>query len=487
MTAIPSSKPRRPNIVLLMADQQKASSLPLYGNPDTHTPTLDALAARGVWARDFFVAHPFCFPSRCSLMTGRYAHAHGVRGNGRTLVEDEIPLSVHLQRAGYRTGVVGHFHGGRAGGERGFEFTAEMTKGRQGEAWRLHSELVKAAPRRTAHMTASVPLAADEDVDGLMTGDAITFLKSVPDDEPFFLHVAWIAPHPPYFAPPPYDAMYDPASLAYPAQEPPDAIKPAVYLQTAQDMGTLDAPEAELRQALATYYGMVSMLDDQLARLLRFLETSGRLDDTIVVYTADHGDYAGEHGMWAKSCTLYDCLVRVPFVMAGPSDLIPAGGTLEGLLQSVDLMPTLLDLIGVPIPPDVHGHSLRPLWGGDDRGARAPSPSSGREAVLPQTGRTGFDIAFAEVGAFPVEMVADRERGNNIPNGPPASGRQVELSVMARTSEWKLIYTPGRDIQELYHVASDPGELRNRYGEPALQSVVDTLRARIQDWMLTQV
>jgi arylsulfatase A-like enzyme len=478
------TRSRRPSVVLLMADQQKATSLPLYGNPDTRTPNLDSLAARGVWARDCFVPHPFCFPSRCSLMTGRYAHAHGVRGNGRTLVEDEVPLAVHLQRAGYRTGAVGHFHGGRAGGARGFDFAAEMTQDRQGEAWRLHSQLVDEASRRTAHMTATVPLLADEDVDGLMTADAIRFVDSVPDENPFFLYLAWIAPHPPFFVPPPFDTMYDPAALTYPDQEPSGARKPPVYRQTARDMGTLDAPEPELRRALAHYYGMVSLLDDQLGRLLRHLAARGRLDDTIIIYTADHGDYAGEHAMWGKSCTLYDCLVRVPLIIAGPPDLIPADKALDGIVQSIDLMPTLLELLDLPVPHNVHGLSLRPLLTEDAGTAeRAGAHLSGR----PGTGRTGFDIAFAEVGAFPAEMVLDRARGDNIPNGPPASGRQIELSVMARTPEWKLIYTPGREIQELYHVASDPGEQHNRHGEPELTPIVDTLRGRIQDWMLTQV
>jgi arylsulfatase len=464
----------RLNVVLLMADQQKATSLRLYGNPDTRTPALDALAARGVWARQCLVPHPFCFPSRCSLMTGRYPHAHGVRGNGATLSPDEVPLAVLLQQAGYRTGAVGHFHGGRSGGGRGFDVTFEMNQGRQRAAWRLHHDLVAAAPRRVAHMTATVPLPPDQDVDGAMTADAIRFLESVPAGAPFFLHVAWIAPHPPYFAPAPYDTRYDPWALAYPAQEPPGAGKPAAHRQTARDMGTLDAPEGELRRALAHYYGLVSLVDDQVARLLEHLQRRRRLADTIVIYTADHGDYAGEHGMWGKSCTLYDCLVRVPLIIAGPDGLLPAGRVLEGVIQSIDVLPTLLGLLGLPVPERVHGLPLQPLWG-------APAPPL---PPRPAAARAGFDIAFAETGAFPPSMVYDPARGNNVPHGPPASGRQVELSVMARTADWKLVYTPGREVQELYDLRADPGELVNQYGDASLQPVADALRARIQDWLL---
>jgi arylsulfatase A-like enzyme len=462
-----------------MADQQKATSLPIYGNPDTRTPHLAALAARGVVAETCFTAHPFCLPSRVSLMTGRYAHATGTRGNGQSMSPDEVPLAEVLRAAGYRTGAVGHYHSGRGGGDRGFEYAQELTKGDQGIAWRRHAALVNAAPHRAAHMTATIPGPADEDVDGVMVRDAIRFLETVKREEPFFLHVAWMAPHPPYQAPAPYDTMYDPAALRYPAQEAAETRprKPAHYWQTAHDMGTLDAPEPELRRALATYYGMVSLLDAQLARLLGYLEGRGLLDDTIVVYTADHGDYAGEHGMFGKSCTLYDCLTRIPLIIAGPPDLVPPGKRLRGLVQSIDVTPTLLELLDLPVPLNAHGLSLRRLWNDEPP---APPPAHLR------AGRTAFDVAFAEVGAFPADMVGpeNRARGDNVPAGPPATGRQVEVSVMARTPEWKLIYTPGREIQELYDLVEDPGELRNRYGEPALQSIADGLRARLHDWML---
>lgn len=468
---------RRPNVLLLMADQQKATSLPLYGNPDTRTPALDALAARGVWARHCFVPHPFCFPSRSSLMTGRYAHAHGVRANGDFLAEDERPLAVMLREAGYRTGASGHFHGGRAGGGRGFDFVADIGQGRQGEAHALHTRLGRETSPRVAHMTATLPVPPEEYLDSLITDDALRFLDDVPAGTPFFLHVAWMAPHPPYFLPRGWDARHASASLTYPAQDPPDANKPPSHQQTAIDMGTRDASESELRQTLASYYGMVEFVDGQVARLLARLRERGELENTIVIYTADHGDYAGEHGMWGKSCTLYDCLVRVPLIIAGPPNLVPRGLVLEGMTQTIDVLPALLRLLGQPVPRNLHGLPLDCLWTG-----ATPEPSSGHTLA---GARNAFDIAFSEVGAFHPDVVYDRTRGDNVPSGPPASGRQVEISVMARTQDWKLVYTPGREMQEVYDVRRDPGELRNLYGDPAVASVVETLRTRLHDWMLT--
>jgi arylsulfatase A-like enzyme len=228
---------------------------------------------------------------------------------------------------------------------------------------------------------------------------------------------------------------------------------------------------------------MVSLLDGQVERLMAYLRRRGLLENTIVVYTADHGDYTGEHGMWGKSTTLYDCLERIPLIFRGPEGLAPRGRTIDGMVQSIDVMPTLLDLLGLPIPRNVHGLSLRRFWSGKAATAEEAVPEYRR------AGRNGLDVAFAEVGAFPPEMVgaANRAKGDNVPAGPPATGRQVELSVMARTAQWKLVYTPGREIQELYDVQADPGELHNRYGEPQLAPIVDALKARLHDWMLTHV
>jgi arylsulfatase A-like enzyme len=472
-----ASRPERPNIVFLMADQQKATSLPAYGNPDTESPHLDALAARGVLCERFYVNHPFCVPSRAALLTGRYPQATGVHHNSHRLPAREALLQDVLREAGYRTGAIGHLHGKDNLG-RGCDYVYDMGQGELAERGREERVLVQQAPRRVAHMVATTPHAPDDDRDGLMTGAALGFLDEAArePDRPFYLHVAWIAPHPPYFTPAPYAARYDPARLHLPPPEPPDGHKPPIYRQTARDMGTLEAPEDELRTALAYYYGMCAYLDDQVGRLTRFLAERGLDRNTIVVYTSDHGDYAGEHHMFGKSCTLYDCLTRVPFILAGPPDLVPQGRRLSGLAESVDLVPTLLDLAGIVPPPTVnlHGDSLRRLWGAPDAGS-----GQGREYDVP-----GFDVAFSEVGAHSPDSVRDPVRGNNVPNGPPASGRQTELSAMVVTPEWKYVHTPGREVQELYHVPSDPWELHNLYGRGEHAVRVTSLRERLLDWQL---
>ena len=452
-----------PNVVLLLADQQKATSLGLYGNPDVKTPALEALAQRGALFENYFTPHPFCLPARCILMTGRYAHAIGVHGNGYTLPHYEVTLAERLREVGYQTGAVGHFHGGRGGGGRGFEFQHDISKGVLGERSRLRRELVQQAPERVQHMVAEIPLPPDEDLNGAMTKIGMNFVEACSPTRPFFLHIAYMDPHPPFFAPEPYFSRYDPARITLPPVAGPNADKPPAHAQTARDGGTWDADEQEIRKALAVYYGMVNHLDDQVARLIAFLEARGLLDNTVIIYSSDHGDYAGEHRMFGKSCTLYDCLVRVPALIAGPDHLVPQGERITEITDSTNVAPTILDWIGMEPPENMHGRSFVPVW-------------EGRERLR--------DVAFSEVGAFPARMVDDPTRGNNLPFGPPASGRQTEISTMARTPEWKLVYTPGRELNELYNLREDPWELRNCYRDPTNAGVVAALERQLMDWRI---
>ncbi len=453
----------QPNIVFLLADQQKATSLGLYGNPDVRTPALEALAERGVVFENYFTPHPFCLPSRCIAMTGRYAHAIGVHGNGYTLPHYEVTLAERLGETGYQTGAIGHFHGGKSGGGRGFQFQHDIGKGVLSERNRVRRELVENAPRRVQHMVAEVPVPPDSDLNGAMTTIGMNFVEACTSERPFFLHIAYIDPHPPFFVAEPYFSQYDPAEITMPPVEAEGAGKPAAHEQTARDGGTWDADEDELRKALAVYYGMVNHLDDQVARLVDFLELRGLLDNTVIIYSSDHGDYAGEHRMFGKSCTLYDCLVRIPAIIAGPDHLVPQGVRLAEITDSTNLAPTVLDWAGLPAPETMHGRSFAPAWAGKEQLRNA---------------------AFAEVGAFPAAMVNDAKRGNNLPFGPPASGRQTEISTMVRTPEWKLVYTPGRELNELYNLRDDPWELQNCYPAPDKAGVVSELTQQLMDWHL---
>jgi arylsulfatase A-like enzyme len=225
--------------------------------------------------------------------------------------------------------------------------------------------------------------------------------------------------------------------------------------------------------ALAYYFGMCTYLDDLTSRVLDRLERLGLAENTVVVYTSDHGDYAGEHDRFGKSTSLYDCLVRVPFILAGPDHLVPQGARLGGFVESVDLFPTLLDLAGARAPERVavHGHSLRPLWQETSRTGRPEI----RGPEIP-----GLEAAYAIAGGWPLHRIG----AANVPFGCPSSGRQHDLMAMVRTGDWKYVHGPGRAVQELYNVADDPWELDNLWGRAEHDGLVASLRERLLDWQL---
>src|SRR5687768_15775653 len=151
-----------------MADQQKATSLPHYGNPDVRAPALMELAARGIQAQTCYVQHPFCLPSRASLITGRYPQATRVHSNGHRIPPDEVLLPELLRDAGYRTGAIGHLHG-RENIGRGCDYVYDVSEGECGARLSAYRSLIRAAPRRVAHMVGTLSVAPEDDVDGLMT------------------------------------------------------------------------------------------------------------------------------------------------------------------------------------------------------------------------------------------------------------------------------------------------------------------------------
>ena len=328
-------------------------------------------------------------------------------------------------------------------------------------------------------MSAVLPGPPEDYVDAVITDDAIGFLDSLedgPDAAPFFLQVAWIAPHPPYFLPQPYASRYDPAALTYPEPDPPDAAKPAAHRRTAQDMGSLDAPPPDLRRALAAYYGMNSLLDDQVARPAR---GPGRA-------RAPGGHRRGLHRrprrLRRRARHVGQELHPLRRPRARPPDPGRAGrprrrGAAREWCRPSTSCPPCSPCSACPSRTR---STASPCSRSGARRA-APPPPPGPAAGA---GRRAFDVAFAEVGAFPAAMVDDPQRGNNVPFGPPASGRQVELSVMARTADWKLVHTPGRETQELYDLRADPGERAQPLRRPRPGARRRRALRRAQDWML---
>ncbi|MGH2534579.1 MAG: sulfatase-like hydrolase/transferase [Thermomicrobiales bacterium] len=464
----------RPNILLICTDQQRYDALGCYGNPHVQTPAIDALAGEGVLFEQCYVQNPVCSPARASLMTGQYVHNHGLWANGVSLPRDAPLVSRALADNGFDCGLIGKLHLGSAFGGR--------TEKRLDDGFRVFEwahDPSHRSPENQYHrwLEANHPELYAEAVsrgrdqgDGAITFDnmpteahyshwvgdrAIDFLERGRDpDHPFFLWANFYDPHHPFIAPKEYLDRYDPASLATPINRPGAlATKPpiqadisqAAYAGHARGFATYESDE--IQQIVAAYYAMVSFIDDETRRILAKLDELGLAENTLVIFTSDHGEMLGDHELLLKGPMFYEGAVRVPLILRWPGRL-PAGERRADLVQWMDLCATFLDVAGLPSLPGSHAESLLPLARGDDATGRGWALCEYRDSGHP------YD---------PPVHVTMLRRGNHkicVHHGPPATDR-------SRTGE-------------LYDLAADPNELHNRWDDAAAA----TIRADLERFLL---
>jgi arylsulfatase A-like enzyme len=405
--------PDRPDVLLLLVDALRPDHLGVYGNPRDTSPAIDALAADGIVFRQGVSASTFTKTSVASLLTGRFPYQHGVYWGSRTddpelpgaVTSDLLPAGEHtlaeaLRPAGYLTAA--WIQNSHLRGFMGFAQGFVEYHDQQGGIERIDRRFLR-------------------------------WLRGAAGHYPYFAYLHYIDLHDPYRPEPPYDAMFGTYAPLYDGI---DLAEWGAYLE-AMRQGRVTLSEAQVAQLEAYYDGQIRYVDDNVGRLLEELKRLGRYDDTLIVLTSDHGDGFYEHGFISHSTTPYEELARVPLIVKLPRRR-HAGTEVAQQVRLVDVMPTLLDLLGRPIPPDVAGCSLRPLWSEGDGSPRDPGCA---EAV----------IEIAEEGAEPV--------------------------VAVRAGGFKYIHhEKARD--ELYDLARDPGETHNLID--AGLPVAEPLRARVQ-------
>lgn len=524
----------RPNVLVIMCDELKATALGIYGNRVLSTPSLERLASEGLCYRYAFTPHPLCVPARVAFWTGQYPHATGARTN-QTFLPPGIP---HLARcwweAGYVTALAGKNHCFTVDDERQFQALGDGW----GQAPGRPADPAVAAARaaRPAHGFVrpsdswAAPYAPEHSGTWQITDRAIEFLEARAAEgaagTPWALWVSYPDPHPPFQAPEQYARRFPPERVDLPPWRDDELVdKPQRQRVFFRLMGLRDEPEEAVRRAIGTYYAMVAQIDDCIGRLLDALQRLGLRERTIVVFTSDHGDLMGEHAMMEKGGMLYDALVRVPLLLSWPGHL-PSGRMVEHALASlIDVMPTLLWLQGLPIPRTVHGRplagipvgqfglpELEPAWRWRARAeARGFRPRQRPRGTAPETGEppisfaepiwieqrvleAGRQAVFAEYGAGgPPVTLADVERC-----GIPAGRRPVQTLLlereaegrpkMVRTHDWKYVYDPldPEGVAELYDLRSDPWELTNlaTSTDPRHQAARHALERLLLDWSL---
>ncbi|MCU1643362.1 MAG: sulfatase [Nocardia sp.] len=359
-----------PNVLVIMSDQHNPKILGADGNSLVRTPNMDALAARGTRFDNAYCASPICVPSRASVATGLWPHQTGYWDNA--IAYDGVVESWghELQRAGRRVESIGKLHYRNAQDPTGFDrqHLPMHLKDGIGQVW---GSVRDPLPRRdNAPLMVSISGGADSDYtryDSAVTDRTCAWLADRANHtEPWVLYSGLLAPHFPYLAPPEFFDLYDPAEMPTPTMRPEHGHQRHPWVETfAGVLPGLDDTntEEERRRAAAAYYGLVSYLDHNLGRILEALQTSGAAENTVVVYTSDHGDMVGSRGLWGKSL-MYSESAGVPLIMAGPG--VAAGAVCRTPASLIDLYPTILDAAAVtPTGTPRPGRSLLELAAAD--------------------------------------------------------------------------------------------------------------------------
>jgi len=415
----------RPNVLLIHTDQQRWDALGANGNDEIHTPNLDRLAAGGVAFDRYFVQAPVCMPSRESYLTGQYPSQLDVYTNGIRLPESVGTLPGMLDNAGYHSANLGklHFlpHANRDHREThpkyGFDrLEISDEPGPYPDAYRKWverkdpdalDEVSVGLPAATTRWPADIgvddiehtdprstvesrPFPADADLThtAFVADRTLDYVESRAEGADPFLGIAgFYSPHSPWVAPQEYLDLYDPDDLSIPDFPPEiEEEREEIAKRADHDDPTAETfTDEEIRDVRRGYYAMISEVDHHVGRILDRLEELGIAEETLVIFTSDHGDWLGDFLRYGKGWPCQDPVVRVPFIARWPEAIEEPGRTVHDMVEAVDLVPTILDAAGIQTPPGLPGESLLPAvegTGGPDRGTESALIEDERGKVL---------------------------------------------------------------------------------------------------------
>jgi arylsulfatase A-like enzyme len=473
----PPQPASKPNILVIMADQHRFGLTRASGFPLDTMPALDRLGASGVSFDRAYTTAPLCVPARISLLTGRWPHAHRVRQNsapGAAVFESDL---FRLTRGnGYRTALIGKNH--------------TYLKPENVDVWRPYSHLDGWLPEnapseyrefnrwmgRLNHGTSltATPFAPEVQFPYRIATDSIDFIRTS-GDQPFALWMSFAEPHNPYQVSKPYFDMFPPDAVP-PRGAGPDTFRTKGFkwqwLQRLEEK-TYPGYRDHWRRTRSNYLGQLRLIDDQVARVLRQLEESGKAQNTVILYLADHGDYFCDYGLERKGAGLPEVLTRIPMVWSGWG-IRPQ--KLDAFVSTADVLPTICEAMGLAIPPGVQGRSLWPPLQGK------PYPRAEFETIYSELGFGGLDYG-------PGDNIPDDWGGGRV--APEATPTYDELNPvtqsgslkMVRRGDWKLTF----DMMgngELYNLARDPYELTNLYGNKQTAEIQHQLLADLLRWTI---
>jgi arylsulfatase len=448
-----------PNILWITADECRFDTIEGLNNSYIQTPNLRRMMDEGVALTHEIVQCPICSPSRAAFLTGRYPHTTGLRANGQRIRATEKLVTRILADHGYECGLVGKLHlspceGGRLedridDGYDLFCWSTDLTNTwPTANMWRvwLWQQGIK-WPSPPPHTPAwGVPIDPKYTQTEWCADKAIEFMRQDWHYQPWLISVNIFQPHHPFWPTEEYFRRYDPARMPSPRYREGELKTKSPYARTDHQgsYGGLDISFARTddlthRQITAAYYAMIEQVDHAVGRMLDALKATGQDENTIVIYSSDHGEMLGDHGIYLKGPYFYEPLIRVPLIIRWPAGY-RSGLKTDALVEEVDLAPTLLEAAGVPIPPGMQGKTLTKLLKGET-----------------DTHRTS---AYSEF------------YNSNFNYDPPP------WATMVRTERYKLfVYHSLGGWGELYDLRNDPWEFENLWGNPNARSIREELQA----------
>ena len=447
-----------PNVVFIFCDQMRGDAMSGLGHSNARTPNLDRMAREGVLFENCFVNGPVCVPSRKSVFSGRYPHEHGSLTNqGRPFLSWSGNMCEYFQRRGYKTGWVGKNHTYERSELKNLDYASIRDR----EPFRAYNGTVP------PHWHTDVYWPEQDCYPQVNSDQAIDFIRQSKDD-PFFLHVSYFDPHPPYMAPADFTSRYLSANMHLPDYVPPGALSKR-FEEFSHAMGQDRITRADLTETLRYYYAQIEWgVDKQVGRLLHTLEQEGLAENTIVLFSSDHGDFMGTHRMVRKGMFLYDSLLHVPMIWWAPGR-IPKNQRTGALAQGIDFFPTLADMSGGDIPSDLPGRSLKPFIHGER--------DADNQVIYTSTGFDDLDDEQLNLTLTPKDTKA-------VPRHTQVLRKHFVpkyRSKMIRNQEWKLILNESHPT-ELYKMDGGRVEKQNVGGQPQFASTRRALENQLTNW-----
>lgn len=467
--ALSQTAGRPKNVLFLLSDQHKPGAFGMLGDRYARTPHLDGLAKSGLRFENAYCSNPVCTPSRASLLTGLYTHHHRTYSNTTPWPFEIKTMAHYFSRAGYISGLIGKMHFVDAQ-THGFDYridfndwfqylgpktklyAEELARPNSGcglpqidDLWRDFGDPWQEAREKDnrqgfVHVGRASKIPERDHQESFVSRETIRFLKRFSGQHPFFLISSYLKPHDPFMPAERFARMFPPGSVDLP-----DTYRKVDLKRVPAEIRSrieVDRPTPELkdpdqaRMRIAMYYGCVAQLDDAIGSVLRTLAELGLEKDTIVVYSSDHGEMLGEHGLWNKF-VFYDPSAGVPLFVRAPG-ITAANSVCRAPVSQVSLMATLLELCGIPTPSGLDGESLVPYL---------------REPTRRMAGPVYAQFAV----------------------------RSKNARAMIRDGDWKYSHYAA-DTPELYHLRDDPREMNNLAGVARHREKEAELRERLLGW-----